>query len=132
MFGLRTQIQDRVDRVRRAARDAVSGSLSRTSFLIRQTMVDLVERAEGPSAPGESPHTHQGNYLKRAPRYAVDKPNASSVIGFAASAVDDVGAAHEHGGLFRGEYFEKRPTALPALEANLDVFANSWSGSIGE
>lgn len=132
MFALKTTIQNQVDRVRRAAADAKRNSLSRTSFLIRQTMVDLVERAEGPSAPGQSPHTHQGNYLKRAPRYAVDKATASAVIGFAASVVGDVGAAHEHGGLFRGEYFEKRPTALPALEANLDVFANTWSGSIGE
>ncbi len=130
MFELKVQIKDRVDRVRRAARDAKSGSLNRVSFLIRQTMVEFVERAEGPSAPGESPHTHVGNYLKRAPRYAVDKDSA--VIGFASSVVDDVGAAHEHGGLFRGEYFEKRPTAKPALDANLDVFANSWSGSIGE
>lgn len=130
MFGVSVQIKTRVDRVRRAAKDAARNSFSRTAFLIRQTMVESIERAEGPSAPGEPPHTHRGNYFRRAMRYAVDKDGA--VIGPMYSAVGDVGKAHEFGGLFRGEYFEKRPTAKPALDANLDVFANSWSGSIGE
>lgn len=130
MFGMSVQIQNRVDRVRRAAKDAARRSFSRTAFLIRQTMVESIERAEGPSPVGEPPHTHRGNLFRRAIRYKADKEGA--VIGTAARIAGDVGAAHEHGGLFRGEYFAKRPFAKPALDANLDLFAGSWSGSIGE
>lgn len=130
MFGVQVTIKDRVDRIRRAAKDAASGSFSRTAYLIRETMVQSIERAEGPSSPGDPPHTHRGNLFRRAIRYFADKLGA--VIGPQYSTVGDVGKAHEFGGLFRGEYFEKRPTAKPALDANLDVFANSWSGSIGE
>lgn len=130
MFELAVHIRDEVQRVRRAARDAAKGSFNRTAFLIRQTAVESVERAKGPSAPGSPPHTHRGNYFRRAIRYAVDKNGA--VIGPMFSVVADVGAAHEFGGNYRGQEYPKRPTMAPALDANLDIFAGSWSGSISE
>lgn len=131
MFGMTVQIKNEVDRVRRAARDATRGSFSRTAFQIRKTAVESIVRAEGPSAPGEPPHTHRGNWLRRAIRYASDKEGV--VIGPLFSIFGETGKAHEFGGRFREETFEPRPFMNPALTANLDVFANSWSGSsIGE
>lgn len=130
MFELKATIQNRVDRVRRAARDAARGSFSRAAFVIRKTMVESIERQEGPSDPGSPPHTHKGNFFRRAIRYAVDK--LSAVIGTMYSVVGDIGKAHEFGGQFRGQEYPVRAFAEPALMENLDVVPQSWDGSIGE
>ena len=128
MFGLSVEIQDATDRVRRAARDAESGSVRRTAFLIRETAVKSIERSEGPSAIGAPPHTHKGNWLRRAIRYAVDK--ASAVIGPMFSVLGEAGKAHEFGGMFRGQQFDKRPFMGPSLDKNLDLFVGSFAGSV--
>lgn len=130
MFGMSTTIRDEVNRVRQRAKDAARKSFSRTAFLIRKTAVDSVERAEGPSAPGSPVHTHRGNWFRRAIRYFANKEGA--VIGPMFSVVGDVGEAHEFGKRRGEQDFPKRPTMGPALDKNLDVFANSWNGSIGE
>lgn len=130
MFGLSVQIKNEVSRVQRAANDAARRNVTRTAFLIFQTARASVVRAAGPSAPGQPPHTHRGNWLRRAIRYASER--VSAVIGTAHSILGEAGSPHEHGGDFRGQVFPQRSFMAPALDKNLDVFANSWSGSIGE
>lgn len=68
--------------------------------------------------------------MRRALRFAVSKEGA--IIGPRASVVGEAGQAHEFGGEFRGGEFPARPFMAPALENNLDRFAGTWSGSIGE
>lgn len=130
MFGLRVEIENRIDRIRKAEQDARRGSFSRTSFLIRQTAVQSITRADGPSSPGRPPHTHRGNWLRRSIRYSSDKQGA--VIGTLFSVLGTAGAAHEHGGMFRGQRYDERPFMMPALEKNLDIFTGTFAGSIAE
>ena len=86
--------------------------------------------AEGPSVPGQPPHTHKGTYLRRAVRWDADK--TSAVIGPMASIVDQAGAVHEFGQVRLGTDYPERPFMLPALERALPRFAGQWQGSVGE
>jgi len=141
MFGLSVQIKDEIDRVRQRAKDAGRKSFARTAFLIRKSAIESIVSAQGPSAPGSPPHTHsrtrvtkkgktieRGNRLRKAILYKADKQGA--VIGPSSRIFGKAGKAHEFGGEFRGESFDKRPFMSPALKKNLDVFARSWSNSV--
>lgn len=130
MFGLSATIRDETYRVRRAAKEASRGVLRFAAYSIRQTAVASIDRADGPSQPGSPPHTHRGNWLRRAIFYAAEVGYA--IIGSRSSYVGEAGAAHEQGGMFRGQDFDKRPFMEPALMQNVDLFAGSWSGSIEE
>lgn len=87
--------------------------------------------APGPSVPGTPPHTHRGAFLRRAIRFDYDRKRQEAVIGPMESVVGEAGAAHEFGQFYKGADYPERPFMLPALEANVDRFAASWSGSIG-
>ena len=85
------------------------------------------------SAPGNPPHSRRGLY-RRAILYAVDPLQESAVIGPAASVAGISGVAHEFGGWYgsgkqRHEY-PARPFMGPALDKNLDRFAQEWAGSV--
>lgn len=128
MIGFLVQTQSEMQRVKKASDEGAFRSFSRAAFAIRTTAVQSIEKAEGPSEPGEPPHTHEQKLLRRAIRYEANKEGA--VIGPRFSIVGTAGEAHEFGGEFKGTMFPERPTMVPALEANLDRFANEWSGSI--
>lgn len=130
MFGFTAKVENKLDRVRQAAEKGAFRSFSRAAFAIRQTAIDSIEQASGPSAPGEPPHTHRRMFLRRAIRYAANREGA--VIGPRHSVVGAAGEAHEFGGEYRGNEYPARPFMFPALQANLDRFAGSWAGSIGE
>lgn len=128
MFGMTVRITNEVEAVRKAGREAARQSFSRTAFLIRQSAVQSVEKAEGPSSPGSPPHTHRRMFLRRAIRYQADKEGA--VIGPQFSMFGIAAQAHEFGGEFRGGQYPKRPFMGPALDKNLANFAGSFAGSI--
>jgi len=130
MFGFGVKIENKLDRVAKAAETGEFRSFARAAFAIRQTAVESIERAAGPSAPGEPPHTHRRMFLRRAIRYAANREGA--VIGPRFSVVGTAGEAHEFGGEYRGNKYPARPFMFPALQANLDRFAGAWAGSIGE
>mgnify|MGYP005614270345 CR=1 FL=1 len=54
----------------------------------------------------------------------------SVVIGPDAEVVADSGAAHEFGGRFRQENYDKRPFMGPALEKTKDRLPRMWAGSV--
>lgn len=130
MIGLSVQIRDNVNRVRQRAKDAARRSFARTAFLIRDTIIKSIKWSEEPSAPGEPPHTRGRFQMQRAILYQADKEGA--VIGPAASLFGTAGAGHEFGGKYKRNEYPQRPFAGPALKENVDLFANSWSGSIGD
>lgn len=130
MFGLHATIVTEVDRVRKAAQAAAKHSFRYSAFKIRQTAVQSIEQARGPSAPGTPPHTHRRKWLQRSIFYSANKTGA--VIGPRASYVGTAGAAHEFGGEFRGQEYPERQFMKPALDANLDLFAGSWAGRVTE
>ena len=130
MIGLTVQIDDRMQSVVSAAEEAAFRNFGHGAARISKDAKASLEKADGPSEPGEPPHTHQGAFLRRGVRYAADKESA--VIGPMASIVGESGSAHELGGEYRGQLFPLRPFMRPALEKNLSRFQSDWAGSIGE
>ena len=88
-----------------------------------------IRKREGPSAPGEPPHTHTGA-LRVAILYAVEKLDERVVIGPAFTGVGTSAMAHEFGGRYRKARYPKRPFMGPALEKVKDRLPRMWAGSI--
>lgn len=130
MFGTAVQFVDQTSRVMAAAEKAAFRNFGHAAAAIRKSARESLVKAEGPSEPGSPPHTHRGQFLKRAILFAADKEGA--VIGPRESVVGQAGSAHELGGEYKGQQFPQRPFMVPALTANLDRFAQEWAGSIGE
>ena len=130
MFGIAVTIRDEMNRVRQRAKDAARKSFARTAFLIRESAIRSIKWSEEPSPAGEPPHTRERFQIQRAILYSADKEGA--VIGPVASLFGTAGSAHEFGGPYKRGTFPERPFMEPALENNFDIFANSWSGSIGD
>ena len=132
MFGLTVQIEDQTKRVVDAAERTTFRNLGHAAARISKDAKALLVTAEGPSDPGEPPHTHKGAFLRRAVRFHNDKKAQSAVIGPVASIVGEAGRAHELGEEFHGQDFDERPFMAPALEKNEDRFAHDWVGSLAE
>jgi hypothetical protein len=129
MFGLSIKLEDRTTRVKDAAEKGSYRSFSHAAASLRKRMAASIERSQEPSDVGDPPHTRRGQ-LKRSFRFAADKEGA--VIGPLHSRVGESAAAHEFGGDFKGDTFEERPFAFPALEALAPRLAEEWRGQIGE
>lgn len=141
MIGFKSfKFEDTTKRVADAAEKATFRNVGHAAAAIRKDAVKSIVQADGPSSPGSPPHTHtqkttksgktrKGN-LQRAIAYDANKDSA--VIGPRESVVGLAGAAHEFGETFHGDDFDERSYMGPALDRNLDRFASSWQGSIGE
>lgn len=130
MIGVEVKTENQSQRVADAVERAAFRNFGHAAARISKDAKESLLTAEGPSAPGTPPHTHQGAFLRRAVRFDATKEDA--VIGPMASIVGEVGRAHELGEEFRGQLFDERSFMQPALEKNLDRFASDWAGSIGE
>lgn len=130
MISATVKIEDKMQRVEKAAEKAAYKNFNHAAASISKDVKSSLETAEGPSAPGSPPHTHRGAFLRRAVRYAANKDGA--VIGPMASVVDEAGALHEFGGEREGDQFPERPFMAPALERAVPRLAGIWRGTIGE
>lgn len=90
-----------------------------------------IRRSDRPASPGQPVRTRRAMYAKRAIRFDVAADRKSAVIGPQASMVGRSMAAHEIGGLYKGQRYPQRPVMVPALERAAPRFAGSFSGSIG-
>lgn len=126
----------------KAADRAAFKNLGHAAATIRNDAIGSIIQAEGPSLPGRPPHTHTGGLtkkgkvrrgeLQRAITFDYSKQEKTAVIGPRKSVVGLSGAAHELGGDFKGQDYPERAFMGPALQRNLDRFAEDWRGSIGE
>ena len=132
MLGFVTKVETNINRVLKAVDKDAYRNMGHAAASISKDAKSTLEKAEGPSAPGTPPHTHRGQFLKRAVRYAYDRKAQEAVIGPQFSTVGTAGAAHEFGGEYRGETYPERAFMFPALERNIDRFASDWAGSVGE
>ena len=89
-----------------------------------------IKRSKKPAAVGQPPHTRRG-VLRRAIRFEVSADKKSAVIGPIASKVGTAGAAHESGGIYKGQRFDERPTMGPTLREAVPRFGGSFRGSFG-
>lgn len=109
------RVKLRLERLRKAVERAAAGSLPPVGYLISQLAKSKVKRSRTAAPPGQPPHTRRGQ-LRRAIRYQMAADKRSIVIGPAASKLGTAGAAHEHGGRYKGARFPERPLMGPALE----------------
>lgn len=116
-------------RVKRAAQTGAFKSLAHAGAAIRLTARRSIKRSAEPAAAGSAPHTRKGR-IKAAIKYAVDKNKQSVVIGPDEVVTGTAGKAHEFGGKYRKQTYDKRPFMAPALEKNQARLPALWSGSV--
>lgn len=130
MIGIQAITQDTTKNVQQAVDKAAFRNFGHAGASISKDVKSSLEKTDGPSAPGQPPHTHKGAFMRRAIRYAATKENV--VIGPCESVVGLAGEAHEFGGEFKGAEYPARPFMHPALERGAPRFAGSWAGSVGQ
>jgi hypothetical protein len=130
MFSASVKVEDKSKRISAVVEKAAFRNFGHAAASISKDVKSTLVNSDGPSAPGEPPHTHQGAHLRRAIRFDATKTDA--VIGPQASIVGEAGAAHELGEEFRGQDYPERPFMGPGLERGMPRFASDWAGSIGE
>lgn len=116
-------------KVMKAAQRANITNLGHAGAAIRLAARHSIRKAKGPSTPGSPPHTRKGR-IRNAIKYAVTPGKQSVVIGPDSEVAADSGAAHEFGGRFRQENYDKRPFMGPALEKTKDRLPRLWAGSV--
>lgn len=116
-------------KVMAAAKRANITNLGHAGAAIRLQARHSIKKGKGPSTPGTPPHTRKGR-IRNAIKYAVTPGKQSVVIGPDAEVAADSGSAHEFGGRFRLENYDKRPFMGPALEKVKDRLPRMWAGSV--
>ena len=112
-----------------AARKGNIKSLGHAGAAIRLTGRRSIRKSPKASAPGTPPNTRRGR-IKNAIKYAVRPDKQSVVIGPDAEVGGSSAKAHEFGGSYRREQYEKRPFMGPALEKTKSRLPAMWAGSI--
>lgn len=130
MISIQVKTENNFKAVEKAADKAAFRNFGHAAASISKDVKQSIDRATGPSVPGQPPHTHKGTFLRRAIRYEADMEGA--IIGPMASVVGEAGAVHEFGEVYYGQDYPPRPFMGPALERAAPRFGDSWQGSIGE
>lgn len=149
MIGANVKITDETHKVVQAVERAKYRSLNHAAASIRKEAIASIKTApkaerrrarrrggkivararHAASPPGTPPYTQRGQ-MRRAIVYHATKTEA--VIGPRRSIVGTAGKAHELGGRYKDQTYPKRPFMGPATVKNLDRFAASFSGSLGQ
>jgi len=112
-----------------AAKRANITNLGHAGAAIRLAARHSIRKSKKASMPNTPPHTRKGR-IKNAIKYAVTPGKQSVVIGPDYEVAADSGSAHEFGGRFRRENYDKRPFMGPALEKTKDRLPPLWGGSV--
>ena len=129
-MGAKVTVRDETKRVRKKAQQGNFNSLGHAGAALRLTARRSIRRRKKASEEGTPPSTRRGQ-LKGALQYAVEKEEQTVVIGPSAEEVGTSGAAHEHGGRYKGQRYPKRPFMGPALENIRDRLPELWANSVG-
>ena len=129
MFEMKVQTRMDVKKLLRKARRANIESLDHAGGAIRLTARRSIRKSPNPSAPGRPPHTRRG-LLRKSILYAVDKARQMVVIGPAYGVVGRSATAHEFGGRYRRQHYQKRRFMGPALEKTRNRLPRYWAASI--
>lgn len=128
MIGVDVRTVDRTKLVVESKDKAAFRSFVHGAASVRKAARKLIERSADASQPGQPIHTRRG----QVPNAIVfDATKKDALIGPRYSRVGDAAAAHEFGGEFRGSDYPERPFMEPALQFNVDRFAEEWEGSVG-
>jgi hypothetical protein len=129
MVGVKVKTRSQMSRVARKAKRKGIENLGHAGAAIRLTARRSIRKRKGPAPAGQPPHTHTRR-LPRAIQYAVQKQRGVVVVGPDIERVGTAGKAHEHGGTYKRERYERRPFMGPALEKIKDRLPRLWAGSV--
>jgi len=129
MVGLKIRTRSDVPKVLRKQRRATIESLGHAGGTLRLIVRRSIRRSPKPATPGRPPHTRRG-LLRRAILYAVERRDQRVVVGPAYAIVGPSAQAHEFGGRFRHERYDRRPFMGPAMEKIKDRLPRMWAGSV--
>jgi len=132
MFGATAKVEVNTRKIADAADRATYRNLRHAAFSISKAAKLSIVKSPEPSTPGSPPTTRgKGGHNLRGAIFT-DATQDSAIIGPRFSYVGDAGEAHEFGKRRKGDDFAERSFMKPALDQNIDRFANEWRGSIGE
>jgi hypothetical protein len=131
MFEFKWEFLDEMSAVEKAVQKTAYSGVRHAAMSIRKDIIGSIEQSQDPAEPGSPVRTRgrRGN-VKRSIYAAVD--GDAAVIGPRYSFVGDAMEAHEFGTSRFGTDYPARPTSGPALDRNLDRFADWFAGRIGE
>jgi hypothetical protein len=112
-----------------AARKGSIQSLGHAGAAIRLAARHSIRKSPKPSPSGTPPHTRKGR-IRNAIKYAVMAASQAVLIGPDAEIVGTSGKAHEFGGHFRRENYDRRPFMGPALQRTKDRLPSFWAASV--
>ncbi len=116
-------------KVKQAAKKASITNLGHAGAAIRLIARHSIKKSPKYAPKGQPPNTRKGR-MRNAIKYAVVKDKQSVVIGPDRQVAGTSGAAHEFGGKYKRERYDKRPFMGPALEQVKDRLPALWAGSV--
>jgi hypothetical protein len=116
-------------RVKKAVDAANFRNLGHAGGYLRKAARHSIRKSPKPSPAGTPPHTRKGR-IRNAIKYAVIQAAQSVVIGPDVEVAGTSGKAHEFGGRYRNETYDRRAFMGPALEKNKDRLALLWANSV--
>lgn len=129
MVGAKAKTKFDAKKISAAARRGNITSLGHAGAAIRLQARHSIRKSKKPSTKGTPPNTRKGR-MRNAIKYALTSGKQSVVIGPDYDVAADSGSAHEFGGRFRKEKYDKRPFMGPALEKVKDRLPPMWAGSV--
>lgn len=129
MFKTKVKIKDSTKIVAEKAKKASIEKLGHAGAALRLVVRRSIRVRKKPSPVGLPPHSRKG-LLRRAIMYAVEKALQTVVVGPDFDVIADAGKAHEFGGKFRKERYDKRPYMGPGLAKVKDRLTKFWYDSV--
>jgi hypothetical protein len=116
-------------KVVKAARAGSITSLGHAGAALRLQARHSIKKAKKASQAGSPPNTRKGR-LRNAIMFAVSKSPPWGVIGPDVDVAGTSGQAHEFGGRYKKEHYDKRAFMGPALEKVRPRLPAFWAGSV--
>ena len=112
-------------RVKRYVQQKNFRSFEHAGASIRLIARRSIRKSKKYAPPGKPARTRGNNKgLKNA--LAFEATEKGVVIGFRKSIIGTSATPHEHGGRYRGAYYDKRPILAPALAKAMKRLPDSW------
>jgi len=132
VVGAKAKIKFNAKRIAKAAERANITNLGHAAGAIRLVARHSIRKSPKKSRIGTPPNTRKGR-LRSAIKYAVSKSSwggTSAVIGPDVEVAGTSGEAHEFGGRYKKQHYQRRPFMGPALENVKHRLPRFWSGSV--
>lgn len=126
MIETKTKIKNEIDKVKKAVNNATYVSIQQCAASIRLIAKRSMKRNKGKSSPGNPPNTH----TKRLPNaiiYFADKQRMYAIVGPSYDIAGTSGKAHEFGGKYKKNTYDKRPFMYPAAEKAAPRMPDTWA-----